>query len=153
MENGQGPTVQIKPLKRFKFWADMTPEERAQARREGVTPDEPSPEAPPAPATRPEPTLGVGASPTEVEAPQPIPPAGFRFTPRRPTLGNTPQVYILDENWSTHYAASEFWGSSSYKKKCTEMENFAFRRIATNPYCWLTMLKEATQAETFGCSR
>ena len=84
----------LRPLSRFKFWADMSPEEREEARRESASgklpgmrlPGEASSsniEAPP--------TLGVPVSEPEVpREPRAAPPVGFRFAPRRPEIISTP---------------------------------------------------------------
>jgi hypothetical protein len=89
----------------------MTPEEREALTRErrGLRPDERLP--------RPEGGLFEGEGHSSFEEvdesgetpapPRPVLPPGFRVAPRRPVIGSTPTVYILDEDWTESYSRSE----------------------------------------------
>ena len=96
----------LRPVRKFRFWKVLTPEEQAAFRAErgargegGVPLDiEPSSEIsapiPPPP------------SPPPLD-PSSAPPQGFRFVPKAPTVVSRQSTYILDEDWSDSYARSE----------------------------------------------
>ena len=112
-------TARVCPVK-FKFWRDMTPEERAKEleRRatttpetsstlEGAGPATPDP-IPRGPLIEPTGEFESGGQGHSLPTPDPArPPAGFRFTPRRPEVGSTQNVYILDEEWGANYEKSD----------------------------------------------
>ena len=80
----------LRPLSRFKFWADMSPEEREEVCRERASGELPGMRLPgevSSSNTEAPPTLGVPISEPEVlRETMAAPPVGFRFASRRQKL-------------------------------------------------------------------
>ena len=96
----ESPTY-IRPLKKFQFWKDLTPDQRARLEEERA--GDPRSRLPS--AIEPGPSLETPAHPPGVEIAT-APPPGFRFATRRPEVGSGTSVYILGEKWTDIYVRS-----------------------------------------------